>query len=132
MWVSITSALTNVRRQRHHRHDQGPTFDLVDTVIAVGNSHGNEVDKFEQFGLTAEKAAKVGAPGIAERYANFECKLIDSSLISRYSLFVFEVVKARVATSPRYPTTVHYRGEGIFMLSGRNVRYRKRFKPENL
>ena len=59
-------------------------------------------------------------------------KLIDTSLIKRYSLFVFEVVKAHVATSPRYPTTVHYRGDGVFMVSGKNVSYRRLFKPENL
>jgi flavin reductase (DIM6/NTAB) family NADH-FMN oxidoreductase RutF len=109
-----------------------PTVDLVDAVIGVGNSHGPEVDKFETFGLTAVDATKVGAPLIAERHANFECKLIDPSLIERYSLFVFEVVKAHVATSPRYPTTVHYRGDGVFMVSGRNVSYRRLFKPENL
>ena len=109
-----------------------PTFDLIDAVIGVGNSHGPDVDKFEEFGLTAVDATKVGAPLIAECYANFECKLIDTSLIKGYGLFVFDVVKAHVATSPRYPTTVHYRGDGVFMVSGRNVSYRRRFKPENL
>lgn len=90
------------------------------------------VDKFERFNLTPAKASKVDAPLIAECYASFECKLIDVSLIKRYSLFVFEVVKAHVATSPKYPTTVHYRGDGVFMVSGRSVSYRKRFKRVNL
>ncbi|WP_437527363.1 flavin reductase family protein [Sorangium sp. So ce726] len=109
-----------------------PTVDLVRAVIGIGNSHGSEVDKFEQFGLTAVEATKVGAPLIAECYASFECKLVDTSAVKRLSLFVFEVVKAHVATSPRYPTTVHYRGDGVFMVSGRNVSYRRLFKPENL
>ncbi|WP_437796088.1 flavin reductase family protein [Sorangium sp. So ce693] len=109
-----------------------PTVDLVRAVIGIGNSHGSEVDKFEQFGLTAVEATKVGAPLIAECYASFECKLVDMSAVKRFSLFVFEVVKAHVATSPRYPTTVHYRGDGVFMVSGRNVSYRRLFKPENL
>ena len=109
-----------------------PTFDLVNAVIGVGNSHGPGVDKFEQFGLTAVEASKVDAPLIAECHASFECRLVDTSLINRYSLFVFEVVKAHVATSPRYPTTVHYRGDGVFMVSGRNVSYRRRFKRANL
>jgi flavin reductase (DIM6/NTAB) family NADH-FMN oxidoreductase RutF len=98
-----------------------PTFDLVKAVIAIGNSHGSDIDKFEEVGLTAVEATRVGAPLIAECYASFECRL-----------FVFEVVKAHVAKSPRYPTTVHYRGDGVFMVSGRNVSYRKLFKPENL
>lgn len=109
-----------------------PTVDLVRAVIGIGNSHGSEVDKFEQFGLTAVEATKVGAPLIAECYASFECKLVDTSAVKRLSLFVFEVVKAHVATSPRYPTTIHYRGDGVFMVSGRNVSYRRLFKPENL
>jgi flavin reductase (DIM6/NTAB) family NADH-FMN oxidoreductase RutF len=109
-----------------------PTSDLVDAVIGVGNTHGPSVDKFEKFGLTPVDAEKVGAPLIAECYANFECRLADASQIDRYGLFVFEVVKAHAAASPRYPTTVHYRGDGVFMVSGRNVSYRRRFKPENL
>lgn len=109
-----------------------PTFDLIDTIIGIGNNHGPEVDKFETFHLTAEKGQKVRAPLIAECYANFECKLVDASQIDRLGLFVFECVKAHVASSPRYPTTVHYRGDGVFMISGKNVSYRRKFKPENL
>lgn len=109
-----------------------PTFDLIEAVIGIGNNHGPKPDKFKRFGLTPVKATKVEAPLIAECYANFECKLVDTSLINRYSMFVFKVVKAHVATSPRYPKTVHYRGDGIFMISGRNVSYRRRFKPANL
>jgi flavin reductase (DIM6/NTAB) family NADH-FMN oxidoreductase RutF len=109
-----------------------PTYDLIDAVIGIGNTHGPEPDKFEKFGLTPVPASKVKAPLIAECYANFECKLIDASLINKYSLFVFEVVKAHVATSPRYPTTVHYRGDGVFMVSGENKSYRSRFKRVNL
>jgi len=110
-----------------------PTFDLVDRVIAIGNSHGGPgKDKFEEHGLTAAKARQVEAPLIGECYANFEARLADTRLINRYSLFVFEVVRAHVATSPKYPRTVHYRGDGVFMVSGKSVSYRKRFKPENL
>jgi flavin reductase (DIM6/NTAB) family NADH-FMN oxidoreductase RutF len=109
-----------------------PTVDLAETVVRIGNCHGRDVDKFEKFGLTATDAREIGAPLIADCYANFECRLIDSSLIKRYSLFVFEVVKAQVATSPRWPTTIHYRGDGVFMISGRNVSYRRLFKAENL
>jgi hypothetical protein len=42
------------------------------------------------------------------------------------------VVKAHVATFPKYPETVHYRGEGVFMISGKSINLRKKFKPENL
>lgn len=109
-----------------------PTFDQLDTVIGIGNCHGPTVNKFEKFGLTAAPAEQVSAPLIAECYANFECRLVDSRLIKKYSLFVFEVVKAHAATSPRYPQTVHYRGDGVFMISGRSISRRRQFRPENL
>lgn len=109
-----------------------PTADMVKKVIGIGNSHGPSPDKFDEFELTAQPAVEVGAPLIEECYANFECRLIDRSLIAKYSLFVFEVVRAHVATRPRYPVTLHYRGDGIFMIAGNNISYRKLFKAENL
>lgn len=63
-------------------------------------------------------ASKVRAPLIGECHAIFECKRVDWSLIRKYSLFVREVVKARVATAPEVPRKIHYRGDGIFMISG--------------
>ncbi|MGY3606943.1 MULTISPECIES: flavin reductase family protein [unclassified Bradyrhizobium] len=110
-----------------------PTVELAPTVVKIGNSSGRDIDKFAAFGLTPRPGEQVRAPLIAECYANFECRLIDSSLIRKYSLFVLEVVKAHVATSPKYPKTIHYRGDGEFMISGENTRkYRKLFKPEML
>ncbi len=109
-----------------------PTVDLAETVVKIGNSTGAEIDKFREFGLTALPAKKVKAPLIKECYANFECKLIDSSLIRKYSLFIFKVVKAHAPTNPKYPKTIHYRGDGQFMESGKNVSLRRLFKPEML
>lgn len=109
-----------------------PTAELARAVVGIGNCHGPEGDKFDQFGLTAVEGDRVGAPLIAECYSNLECKLIDTGLIKRYSLFVFEVVKAHAAASPRWPETLHYRGDGQFMIAGRNVSYRRLFKPEML
>jgi flavin reductase (DIM6/NTAB) family NADH-FMN oxidoreductase RutF len=102
-------------------------------VVKIGNSSGRDIDKFAEFGLTPMPGTHVRAPLIDQCYANFECKLVDTSLIKKYSLFVFEVQKAHVATSPKYPKTIHYRGDGEFMISGENTRrYRKLFKPEML
>jgi flavin reductase (DIM6/NTAB) family NADH-FMN oxidoreductase RutF len=110
-----------------------PTADLAATVVRIGNCSGRDVDKFAAFDLTPSPAIVVDAPLIAECYANFECRLVDTSLIRKYSLFVFEVVKAHVATSPKLPTTLHYRGNGELMIAGRTVRtYRRLFKPEML
>jgi flavin reductase (DIM6/NTAB) family NADH-FMN oxidoreductase RutF len=109
-----------------------PTYDLLNKVIGIGNCSGAEVDKFAKFGLTPVAGRKVDAPLIGECYANFECRLYDGSRISKLSLFVWEVVKAHVATSPKYPETVHYRGEGRFMISGKEINRRSRFKARNL
>ena len=110
-----------------------PTVALARQVVGIGNSSGRDIDKFAAFGLTPVAGEKVKAPLIAECYASFECRLADASLIRRYSLFVLEVVKAHVATAPRYPRTLHYRGDGVFMLAGENTRrFRRWFKPEML
>jgi flavin reductase (DIM6/NTAB) family NADH-FMN oxidoreductase RutF len=109
-----------------------PTVELVNEVVDIGNCSGDRIDKFKKFGLTPVTASKVGAPLIKECYANFECKLAESKLISKYGLFIWEVVKAHVAISPKYPKTLHYRGEGIFMLSGQSINLRKKFKMQNL
>jgi len=109
-----------------------PIWDLAEKVVGIGNCSGAEGEKFERFDLQAVDADTVKAPLIADCHANFECALVDTSLIRKYSLFVFEVRKAHVARSPRYPKTMHYRCDGVFMVSGRNVSMRSHFKPENL
>ncbi len=110
-----------------------PTVEIASTVVKIGNCSGAEVNKFEKFKLTALPGKKVSAPLIKECFANFECKLADASLISKYNLFVLEVVKAHVAISPKFPKTLHYRGDGLFMIAGPTVKkYRKLFKPDYL
>jgi flavin reductase (DIM6/NTAB) family NADH-FMN oxidoreductase RutF len=110
-----------------------PTVDLGTKVVGIGNSSGRDIDKFAEFRLTAVPGTRVGAPLIEECYASFECKLNDAKLIPTYSMFVFEVVKAHVAMSPKYPRTMHYRGDGVFMLSGTDTaKFRRLFKPQNL
>lgn len=109
-----------------------PTTNLADEVIGIGNTDGNTIDKFETFKLTAERATKVEAPLIAECHASFECRLSDDALLDRYDFFIFEVIKAHVAPSPKYPETLHYTGDGIFTLSGRTIDRHKDFRPEML
>ncbi len=109
-----------------------PTTDLIKEAVGIGNCSGDKVDKFEKFGLTPAPATKVDAPLIKECYANFECRLADGGQIAKHNLFIWEVVKAHVATSPKYPETFHYRGDGIFMISGPSRTLRRLFKPEYL
>jgi flavin reductase (DIM6/NTAB) family NADH-FMN oxidoreductase RutF len=110
-----------------------PTVDLATTVVKIGNCSGRDTDKFSEFGLTPKAGTHVRAPLIEECYANFECTLADAGWVNKYNMFVFEVVKAHVAISPRMPKTIHYRGDGEFMISGAETRkYRRLFKPQML
>ena len=106
-----------------------PTTELTDQVIGVGNTSGAEIDKFEKFKLTPHKAQEVNTPLIAECHASFECRLADGSLISKYNFFIFEVVKGHVAASPEHPETLHYTGDGVFMIAGKVISRRSQFKP---
>lgn len=99
-----------------------PTQDMVKTVLGIGNCSGADIDKFEKFKLTPEPAKLIKAPAIRECYANFECKIYDAKLVNKYNYFIFEVVHAQAATSPKYPPTLHFRGNGVFMLSGPSIK----------
>lgn len=107
-----------------------PTVDIAETVVKIGNTSGRDIDKFAEFGLTPTPGTHVRAPLIAECHASFECVLSDAAWVNKYNVFVFEVVKAHVATSPKVPKTIHYRGDGEFMISGEETRkYRRLFRP---
>jgi len=110
-----------------------PTADMAATVVRIGNCSGRDVDKFTEFALTPVRAQHVRAPLVEECYASLECRLADASWVAKYNFFVFEVVKAHVAASPRAPKTLHYRGDGEFMIAGQSTRrYRRLFRAELL
>jgi flavin reductase (DIM6/NTAB) family NADH-FMN oxidoreductase RutF len=69
---------------------------------------------------------------IRDCHASFECRLHDGALVNRYNFFIFEVVRAHVAPSPKHPETLHYTGDGVFMVSGKIISRRARFRPEIL
>lgn len=106
-----------------------PTVDLLDAVVGIGNCSGRDGDKFERFGLSAVAGEEVSAPLVGECHANFECVLHEMRNTDLYNLFIWQVVKAHVAASPKLPKTVHYRGNGEFMVSGAEISRRKLFKP---
>jgi flavin reductase (DIM6/NTAB) family NADH-FMN oxidoreductase RutF len=109
-----------------------PTTALADTVVKIGNSSGAVIDKFAAFGLTLGEGAKIAAPLICECHANFECRLHDGRMIDKYNFFIFEVVKAHVAATPKHPKTLHYAGNGIFTVPGEVIDKRSLFRPEML
>lgn len=102
-----------------------PTSAQLEQVLGVGSTSGAEIDKFAAFGLDTAPAERVGAPLIEGCHAQFECRLHDDSLVERYNFFVWEVVAARARATPRHPETLHYQGDGSFMLSGPTIHRRR-------
>ena len=105
-----------------------PELPLASTVAKIGNCSGAATDKFKKFKLTSQEGEEVSAPLIDECYANLECRLHDDALVDKYNVFIFEVVKAHAPARPKYPKTIHYYGEGMFMVSGRSLNLRRYFQ----
>ena len=102
-----------------------PTTALTEQVLGVGSTTGAEIDKFARFGLTPDASELVAAPSIRECHAQFECRLHDDRLVDSYDFFIWEVVAARVAATPKHPETLHYKGDGTFMVAGRVIHRRR-------
>ena len=105
-----------------------PTVELAPQVVRCGNVSGRRVDKFATIGLTAVAASQVRPPLIAECHVNLECRVIDTRMVSRYNMFVLEVVKAWIDRSVKRPQTIHHQGRGVFMVAGRTLRLPSRMK----
>lgn len=99
-----------------------PAHDLARKVVQIGNCSGREVAKFTAFGLTPQPAERVGAPLIGECFANLECKVIDTRLVSKFNLFVLEVLKAWKDPGQRKPRTIHHHGYGSFVIDGERIK----------
>jgi flavin reductase (DIM6/NTAB) family NADH-FMN oxidoreductase RutF len=105
-----------------------PGRKLAPTVVKVGNCSGREVEKFESFGLTPVPAEHVAAPLVAECFANLECKVADTRLVSRYNLFVLEVVKAWTDPTQKNPKTIHHHGYGRFVVDGETIKLKSKMR----
>jgi flavin reductase (DIM6/NTAB) family NADH-FMN oxidoreductase RutF len=98
-----------------------PTVELAEKMVACGNASGRDVDKFKKIGLTAQPAAVVQAPLIAECFASLECKVLDKKLVAKYNFFILQVVKAWIDPRRKHPRTLHHQGEGVFLVAGRTI-----------
>ena len=105
-----------------------PTVEIAGKVVACGNTSGAKVDKFREFGLTPKPASLVGAPLIEECHANLECRVADTRMVARYSLFVVEVVKAWINPAIRNPRTIHHLGQGNFMIAGERIKLKSKMR----
>ena len=105
-----------------------PTVELAKKVVECGNTSGRTVDKFKKFHLTPAEASRVKAPMVDECYANLECKVVDARMAAQYNLFILEVVQAWTDLSKKNPRTIHHRGKGVFMVSGKTIKLSSKMK----
>lgn len=105
-----------------------PAENIAEKVVGCGNTTGTETDKFEQFGLTPVSAGIVAVPLIEECFANLECRVIDTNMVSQYCFFVLEVVKAWIDPKVKEPRTIHHRGYGHFMVAGETITLNSKMK----
>lgn len=98
-----------------------PTVELAGVVVGCGNTTGRKTDKFAKFGLTAKPAREVAPPLIDECYANLECRVCDTRLVTRYNFFVLEVIKAWIDLAHKHPRTLHHLGKGRFVVDGKII-----------
>jgi flavin reductase (DIM6/NTAB) family NADH-FMN oxidoreductase RutF len=95
-----------------------PTVDLAQVVVDIGNCSGEAVDKFGRFGLTPRPARDVAAPLIKECLANIECRVTDTSLVGKYSLFILQAERIWIDKDRKEKRTLHHRGNGSFTVDG--------------
>jgi flavin reductase (DIM6/NTAB) family NADH-FMN oxidoreductase RutF len=105
-----------------------PAVELAETVVKIGNSTGRDAYKFDTCGLTAVAAERVAPPLIAECFANLECRVIDTSMVSRYNLFVLEVLKAWIDPKQKKPRTLHHQGYGTFIVDGETIKLKSHMR----
>jgi flavin reductase (DIM6/NTAB) family NADH-FMN oxidoreductase RutF len=105
-----------------------PTVNLAPKVVGIGNCSGRDVKKFEKFGLTAVAATRVAAPLVAQCFANLECKVVDTRFVTKYNLFILEVVKAWTDPVKRNRRTIHHHGYGRFVVDGRTINLKSRMR----
>ncbi|MDI9847108.1 flavin reductase family protein [Rhodoblastus sp. 17X3] len=101
-----------------------PPAEMAETVVAIGNCSGLDVDKFARFGLRARPAKEVGAPLLDQCIVNIECKVVDRALVAAYNLFVLEAVRAWIDPKQAKARTLHHCGYGRFLLDGEELRLR--------
>ncbi|MGZ3790377.1 MAG: flavin reductase family protein [Bacteriovorax sp.] len=111
-----------------------PTAEFLKMVVGCGNTTGSQIDKFKKFKMTKMEASQIKAPLIDECFANLECIVVDSKMVAKYNFFVLEVVKSWIDpvmsnfSKTKTLETLHHRGEGIFMIAGREIKSRSKMK----
>ncbi|WP_200900800.1 flavin reductase family protein [Pseudarthrobacter siccitolerans] len=103
-----------------------PSAGLAEAVVDVGNSSGQDMDKWSGFGFTPMQPKEVSAPLVRECFANIECVVADDRLVDEYDLWVLRPVRAWYAPGLRGSGEFHHRGNGTFSTNGSVIDLRDR------
>jgi flavin reductase (DIM6/NTAB) family NADH-FMN oxidoreductase RutF len=105
-----------------------PARKLASKVVKIGNTSGQDIDKFEAFTLTTAPAACVKPPLLADCFANLECRIRDTGFVNKYNLFILEVLKAWRDPAQKNPKTIHHHGYGKFVVDGETIRLKSKMR----
>jgi flavin reductase (DIM6/NTAB) family NADH-FMN oxidoreductase RutF len=77
-----------------------PSSDMAETVCRLGSVSGTRVDKFKEYGLVKEAAAKIRSPRLRSAIGILECKLRrEPAMQKKYSLIFADIVYAEAEKS---------------------------------
>jgi flavin reductase (DIM6/NTAB) family NADH-FMN oxidoreductase RutF len=105
-----------------------PSLEMASKVVDVGNCSGRDVDKFEEFELTAAPSERVTPPLIGECFANLECQVVDTRMANKFNMFVLEVLKAWTDPAKSESRTIHHHGYGRFVVDGESITLKSRMR----
>lgn len=105
-----------------------PALKLAQKTVDIGNCSGADFDKFKKFKLTPVPAKRVKPPLVAECFANLECKVIDTSLVDKYGIFILQVVKAWIDPAQKNPKTFHHQDYDKFIADGKVMKLKSKMR----
>lgn len=98
------------------------------SFVQIGYSSCRAIDKFKALRLTPMPAQGEAPQHFAECFANLECKVVDTHLVNRYSLFVVEVLKAWTDPTQEPPKTIQHQGFGPFGVDGDTIKLKSKMR----
>lgn len=72
------------------------TSSMIKAADFCGVRSGKDIDKFSATGLTAEPAAKVSCPLIAQSPVSLECKVTDIKSLGTHDMFLADIISTNV------------------------------------
>jgi len=67
-------------------------LEKVSLAAVIGGTSGQQMNKFERFGIDKEEPVKTKAPILKDSYAAYECKLVDSKPYGDHLWVIGEIV----------------------------------------